>query len=56
MISNKKQITKEDRDKMKAHPTFCPMLWHHFSLEPNGRMKFCCEADAPEDGAREVRD
>ena len=53
MISNKKQITKEDRDKMKAHPTFCPMLWHHFSLEPNGRMKFCCEADAPEDGARD---
>jgi len=29
---------------LKSHPTFCPHLWQHFSTDPNGLVKFCCEA------------
>lgn len=29
--------------------TFCPHLYHHVCTEPNGQMKFCCEALPPKE-------
>lgn len=33
-------------NKVKNYENFCPHLWQHFSMETNGDIKFCCEAES----------
>lgn len=43
-------MEKSDSEKepLKKFKTFCVLPWMHFSLNPNGRARLCCNATHPE--------